>query len=179
MGRALREVVGVGSVEMDARIALFVGRDDADPLFLQMKEARASVLAPHASRSPYRHQGHRVVEGQRVMQAASDMFLGWSTGANRRQYYVRPLRDIKGSADVAAMDAKWLADYARLCGGTLAHGHARGGDACVITGYLGAGTRFDEAMADFARDYAAQSIAGHAALEQAIHGGRAVAEAGV
>ena len=174
-----RKVVGVGSVGLDARIALFVGRDDADPLFLQMKEARASVLAPYAGRSPYRHQGHRVVEGQRLMQAASDIFLGWSTGSNRRQYYVRQLRDMKGSADVAAMDAKWLADYARLCGGTLAHGHARGGDACVITGYLGSGTRFEEAMADFARDYAAQSIADHAALEQAIHDGRMVAEAGV
>ena len=113
------------------------------------------------------------------MQAASDMFLGWSTGANRRQYYVRQRRDMKGSADVAAMDAKWLAVYARLCWGTLAHGHARGGDACVITGYLGAGTRFDEATADFARDYAAQSIADRAPLEQAIHDGRAVAEAGV
>jgi uncharacterized protein (DUF2252 family) len=174
-----RKVVGVGSVGLDARIALFKGRDDADPLFLQMKEARASVLAPYAGRSPYRHQGHRVVEGQRLMQAASDMFLGWYTGANRRQYYVRQLRDMKGSADVAAMDANWLAGYARLCGGTLAHGHARGGDACVITGYLGSGTRFDEAMADFARDYAAQSIADHAALEQAIHDGRVVAEAGV
>jgi len=174
-----RKVVGVGSVGLDARIALFVGHDDADPLFLQMKEARTSVLAPYAGRSPYRHQGHRVVEGQRLMQAASDMFLGWYTGANRRQYYVRQLRDMKGSADVAAMDAKWLAGYGRLCGGTLAHGHARGGDACVITGYLGSGTRFDEAMADFARDYAAQSIADHAALEQAIHNGRVVAEAGV
>ncbi|MBM3634382.1 MAG: DUF2252 domain-containing protein, partial [Actinobacteria bacterium] len=148
-----RKVVGVGSVGTDARIALLIGRDTGDPLFLQMKEARASVLAPHAGASPYPHQGQRVVEGQRLMQAASDIFLGWYTGINRKQFYVRQLRDMKGSADVAAMSAGILADYAGLCGGTLAQAHARSGDAGVIAGYLGTGTQFDDAMADFAQDY--------------------------
>ena len=174
-----RKVVGVGSVGMDARIALLLGRDAGDPLFLQMKEARASVLAPYAGASPYRHQGERVVAGQRLMQAASDIFLGWYTGVNRRQYYVRQLRDMKGSADVASMTAATLADYAALCGGTLAHAHARSGDACVISGYLGTGTQFDDAMADFARDYAAQATADHAALEQAIEDQRVTAVMGV
>lgn len=174
-----RKVVGVGSVGMDARIALLLGRDAGDPLFLQMKEARASVLAPYAGASPYRHQGERVVAGQRLMQAASDIFLGWYTGVNRRQYYVRQLRDMKGSADVALMTAATLAEYAALCGGTLAHAHARSGDACVISGYLGTGTQFDDAMADFARDYAAQATADHAALEQAIEDQRVTAVMGV
>lgn len=174
-----RKVVGVGSVGMDARIALLLGRDAGDPLFLQMKEARASVLAPYAGASPYRHQGERVVAGQRLMQAASDIFLGWYTGVNRRQYYVRQLRDMKGSADVASMTAATLAEYAALCGGTLAHAHARSGDACVISGYLGTGTQFDDAMADFARDYAAQATADHAALAQAIEDRRVTAVMGV
>lgn len=174
-----RKVVGVGSVGTDARIALLIGRDTGDPLFLQMKEARASVLAPYAGASPYRHQGQRVVEGQRLMQAASDMFLGWYTGINRKQFYVRQLRDMKGSANVAEMSAGILADYAGLCGGTLAHAHARSGDACVIAGYLGTGTQFYDAMADFARDYAAQTTADHARLEQAIEDQRITAVMGV
>ena len=174
-----RKVVGVGSVGMDARIALLLGRDDGDPLFLQMKEARTSVLAPYAGASPYRHQGQRVVEGQRLMQAASDIFLGWYTGINRRAYYVRQLRDMKGSANVAAMTAGILADYAALCGATLARAHARSGDTCVISGYLGTGTQFDDAMADFARDYAAQATADHAELEQAIEDHRITAVMGV
>ena len=174
-----RKVVGVGSVGLDARIALMVGRDDGDPLFLQMKEARTSVLAPYAGASPYRHQGQRVVEGQRLMQAASDIFLGWYTGINRRAYYVRQLRDMKGSANVAAMTAGILADYAALCGATLARAHARSGDTCVISGYLGTGTQFDDAMADFARDYAAQATADHAELEQAIEDQRITAVMGV
>jgi len=174
-----RKVVGVGSVGLDARIALMLGRDDGDPLFLQMKEARTSVLAPYAGASPYRHQGQRVVEGQRLMQAASDIFLGWYTGINRRAYYVRQLRDMKGSANVAAMTAGILADYAALCGATLARAHARSGDTCVISGYLGTGTQFDDAMADFARDYAAQAASDHAALEQAIEDQRITAVMGV
>ena len=174
-----RKVVGVGSVGLDARIALLVGRDDDDPLFLQMKEARASVLAPYAGASPYRHQGRRVVEGQRLMQAASDIFLGWYTGTNRRQYYVRQLRDMKGSVDIAALEPDAFAGYATLCGGTLARAHARSGDPCLIAGYLGSGTAFDEAMADFARDYAAQTAQDHAALVAAIDDGRMSAEAGV
>jgi uncharacterized protein (DUF2252 family) len=174
-----RKVVGVGSVGLDARIALLVGRDDDDPLFLQMKEARASVLAPYAGASPYRHQGRRVVEGQRLMQAASDIFLGWYTGTNRRHYYVRQLRDMKGSVDIATLEPEAFAAYATLCGGTLARAHARGGDPCMIAGYLGSGTQFDEAMADFARDYAAQNAHDHAALVAAIADGRMSAEAGV
>ena len=174
-----RKVVGVGSVGMDARIALLVGRDDADPLFLQMKEARASVLAPYAGASPYRHHGQRVVEGQRLMQAASDIFLGWYSGVNRRHYYVRQLRDMKASADVASMTSEVLSGYAALCGGTLARAHARSGDACAIAGYLGTGTQFDDAMADFARDYAVQTTADHAALDQAIEDQRITAVLGV
>jgi uncharacterized protein (DUF2252 family) len=176
---AARKVVGVGSVGLDARIALFLGRDDGDPLFLQMKEARPSVLAPYAGASPYRHQGERVVQGQRLMQAASDLFLGWYTGFNRKHYYVRQLRDMKGSADVSTMSADMFAQYGRLCGGTLARAHARSGDACMIAGYLGSGTQFDEAMADFARDYAVQATADHAELEQAIEDQRIIAVTGV
>lgn len=174
-----RKVVGVGSVGTDARIALLVGRDDDDPLFLQMKEARASVLAPYAGASPYRHQGQRVVEGQRLMQAASDIFLGWVTGPNRRQYYVRQLRDMKASVDLTVLEADMFAGYATLCGGTLARAHARSGDPCVIAGYLGSGTQFDEAMADFARDYAAVNASDHASLTAAIADGRITAEEGV
>ena len=174
-----RKVVGVGSVGTDARVALFTGEDDSDPLFLQMKEARASVLAPYAGKSPYRHQGQRVVEGQRLMQSASDIFLGWYSGTNRRHYYVRQLRDMKASADVASMAAHVLEAYAALCGGTLAHCHARGGDAAVIAGYLGSGAPFDEAIADFSADYAAQTTADHARLLEAIDTGRIIAKSGV
>lgn len=174
-----RKVVGVGSVGLDARIALLLGRDADDPLFLQMKEARASVLAPYAGASPYRHHGERVVQGQRLMQAASDIFLGWYTGVSRRQFYVRQLRDMKGSVDVAAMPPDMLAGYASLCGGTLARAHARSGDACVLAGYLGSGEQFDDAMADFARDYSAQTAADHAALAQAIDDRRVPAVTGV
>jgi len=176
-----RKVVGVGSVGLDARIALFLGRDDQDPLFLQMKEARASVLAPYAGPSPYRHHGQRVVEGQRLMQAASDMFLGWYSGVmgTRRQYYVRQLRDMKGSADVARMTPDGLAAYAALCGGTLARSHARSGDPAMITGYLGTGPQFDEAIADFAKDYAVQTVADHSLLQEAITSGRITAIEGI
>lgn len=174
-----RKVVGVGSVGTDARIALFAGQNDADPLFLQMKEARASVLAPYAGPSPYRHQGERVVQGQRLMQAASDVFLGWYTGTNRRHFYVRQLRDMKASADVATMDAATFTGYAGLCGGTLAHGHARTGDACMIAGYLGSGTQMDRAIAAFAADYAAQTSDDHARMAEAIADGRITAQTGV
>ena len=176
-----RKVVGVGSVGLDARIALFLGHDDRDPLFLQMKEARASVLAPYAGASPYRHHGHRVVEGQRVMQAASDMFLGWYSGVmgSRRQYYVRQLRDMKGSVDVARITPELFTGYARLCGGTLARAHARSGDPAMITGYLGSGTQFDDAIAAFAKDYAAQTVRDHALMQDAIASGRLTAITGI
>ncbi len=176
-----RKVVGVGSVGLDARIALFLGRDDQDPLFLQMKEARTSVLAPYAGASPYRHQGRRVVEGQRMMQAASDMFLGWYSGVmgSRRQYYVRQLRDMKGSADVARMAPEVLEAYASLCGGTLARSHARSGDTAMITGYLGTGPQFDDAIAAFAKDYAVQTVSDHALMQEAIASGRITAIEGI
>jgi uncharacterized protein (DUF2252 family) len=176
-----RKVVGVGSVGLDARIALFLGHDDRDPLFLQMKEARASVLAQYAGASPYRHHGRRVVEGQRVMQAASDMFLGWYSGVlgSRRLYYVRQLRDMKGSVDVARMTPELFTGYARLCGGTLARAHARSGDPAMITGYLGTGSQFDDAIAAFAKDYAAQTVADHALMQDAIASGRLTAVTGI
>ncbi len=174
-----RKVVGVGSVGTDARVALFTGEDDSDPLFLQMKEARASVLAPYAGASPYQHQGQRVVEGQRLMQAASDMFLGWYSGTNRRHYYVRQLRDMKASADVATMTPETLAAYGALCGGTLAHCHGRSGDASAISGYLGSGMQFADAIAAFAADYAGQTVRDHALLVEAIDAGRIPAEQGV
>ena len=176
-----RKVVGVGSVGLDARIALFLGRDDQDPLFLQMKEARASVLAPYAGASPYRHHGHRVVEGQRVMQSASDIFLGWYSGVmgGRRHYYVRQLRDMKGSADVSRMTPEVLNAYAALCGGTLARAHARSGDPALITGYLGSGTQFDDAIAAFAKDYAVQTVSDHTLMQEAIASGRISAVEGV
>ncbi len=172
-----RKVVGVGSVGLDARIALFLGRDDQDPLFLQMKEARTSVLAPYAGASPYRHHGQRVVEGQRLMQAASDRFLGWYSGVmgTRRLYYVRQLRDMKGSADVGRMTPEVLATYADLCGGTLARSHARSGDPAMITGYLGTGPQFEKAITDFAKNYAVQTVADHALLQEAITSGRITA----
>ncbi len=179
---AARKVVGVGSVGLDARIALFLGpAGESDPLFLQMKQARQSVLAPYAGPSPYRHHGRRVVEGQRLMQAASDMFLGWYTGVlgGRINFYVRQLRDMKGSADVAGMTPELFTGYAALCGGTLARAHARSGEPALITGYLGTGDVFDTAIADFAKDYANQTNADYALLQQAITDGRVPCTPGI
>ncbi len=179
---AARKVVGVGSVGLDARIALFLGpAGESDPLFLQMKQARWSVLAPYAGPSPYRHHGRRVVEGQRLMQAASDIFLGWFTGVlgGRINFYVRQLRDMKGSADVAGMTPDLFTGYAALCGGTLARAHARSGEPALITGYLGTGDVFDNAIADFAKDYADQTNADYALLQQAITDGRVPCTPGI
>ena len=158
---AARKVVGVGSVGTRAWIVLLLGRDREDPLFLQAKEARESVLEPFAGASPYRNHGRRVVEGQRLMQAASDVFLGWvatrGLDDERRCFYVRQLWDGKGSAEVERMSPPDLAIYASLCGEALARAHARSGDRVAIASYLGKGDVFDKALARFAETYADQN----------------------
>jgi uncharacterized protein (DUF2252 family) len=169
---AARKVVGVGSVGTRCHVALLMDHDDGAPLFLQVKEAEASVLAPYAGVSSYRHQGERVVTGQRLMQAASDVFLGWATGPYGHDYYVRQLRDMKGSVAIDALTADELVRYAFLCGVTLARAHARSGDAAAISGYLGAGDQFDRAIVSFADGYADQTVEDHAALQQAVADGR-------
>ena len=156
-----RKVVGVGSVGTRAWIGLLIGRDEDDPLFLQVKEAQPSVLEPYTAPTEFDHQGQRVVEGQRLTQAASDVFLGWlsATGpdSKKRDFYVRQLWDQKGSAIIEAMSPKTMGMYAQVCGGILARAHARSGDRIAIAGYLGGGARFDEAIADFAGAYADQN----------------------
>jgi uncharacterized protein (DUF2252 family) len=169
---AARKVVGVGSVGTRAFVVLFEGRDEDDPLFLQVKEAKASVLEPYLSRSTYKNQGHRVVAGQRLMQAASDIFLGWLRGGAGRDYYWRQLRDMKGSAKVEGMSPDELAIYGRLCGWVLARAHARSGDRVQIAAYLGRSERFDGAIADFAKGYADQTERDHATLCAALKSGR-------
>src|SRR5215813_6155379 len=153
-------------------LALFMARDD-DPLFLQFKEARASVLEPYAGPSRYRNHGERVVEGQRLMQSASDIFLGWSRiGDPRADFYVRQLRDRKTTAVVDGMGFRQLVDYVRHCGRTLARAHAKMGDASAISGYLGRGEAFDDAAVRFAEAYADQTEADFATLERAAKAGR-------
>jgi uncharacterized protein (DUF2252 family) len=156
-----RKVVGVGSVGTRCWIALFLGRDANDPLFLQIKEAEASVLEPHAGRSGFANHGQRVVEGQRLLQASSDILLGWirTTGfdGQDRDFYLRQLWDWKMSADIDTMLPKVLGIYAQLCGWTLARAHARSGDRIAIAAYLGTNDAFDRAIADFSRDYADQN----------------------
>src|SRR5262249_9198092 len=148
-----RKVVGVGSVGLRCYIVLLSGRDDDDPLFLQIKQAERSVLEAHLPPSQYANHGQRVVAGQRLMQAASDVLLGWQRGSDGLDYYWRQLRDMKGRANVAAMTAATLRSYAALCGWTLAHGHARSGDRVQIAAYLGGSDRFDRAIAVFAGTY--------------------------
>ena len=158
---AARKVVGVGSVGTRAWIVLLLGRGSGDPLFLQAKEAQSSVLERHLGASPYDHHGRRVVEGQRLMQAASDIFLGWvsAEGADgeARCFYVRQLWDGKGSADLTRMSPRDLRNYAALCGEALARAHARSGDRVGIAAYLGGGEAFDQALARFAELYADQN----------------------
>jgi hypothetical protein len=177
-----RKVVGVGSVGTRAWIILLEGRDGVDPLVLQAKEAEASVLEEHVGESPYANHGERVVQGQRLMQAASDILLGWlhTTGIDGRprDFYVRQLWDWKGSADVAIMSPERLVRYGELCGWALARAHARSGDRIAIAAYLGSGDAFDRALADFAEIYAEQNDADYSALEQAVSDGRLSAEAG-
>src|SRR5262249_39307638 len=150
----------------------------ADPLFLQIKEARASVLEKHLGPAPQRHHGHRVVSGQRLMQSASDIFLGWAT-FGEHDYYVRTLRDMKGSADVEGMTPAELADYAVLCGWVLARAHARSGDPAPIAGYIGKSDAFDVALTAFAKAYADQTERDFEALHRAVGSGRLTAVTGV
>jgi uncharacterized protein (DUF2252 family) len=163
------KVVGVGSVGTRCFVALFEGRDQGDPLVLQVKEATASVLEAHLPPSAYAEHGQRVVEGQRLMQTTSDVFLGWS--AYRASFYWRQLHDMKGSADVAAMTPGQLSVYVDLCGRTLAHAHARSGDAVGIAAYLGRKDVFDRAVGEFALTYAAVTARDHAALVAAAEDG--------
>ncbi|MFI8241499.1 DUF2252 domain-containing protein [Streptomyces sp. NPDC085866] len=176
---AARKVVGVGSVGMRCFIVLLAGRDADDPLFLQIKEARASVLEEHLPSGPYVHPGHRVVAGQRLLQSATDIFLGWMSGPQGRSFYWRQLRDMKGSAEVAGLDPAGLLAYARLCGTTMARAHARSGDRIAIAAYLGSADTFDHAVADFAVSYADRTAADHATLGAAIAAGVVPAEPGV
>jgi uncharacterized protein (DUF2252 family) len=178
-----RKVVGVGSVGTRAWIGLLVGRDGNDPLFLQMKEAQASVLERFVGKSQYRSHGQRVVAGQRLMQAASDIFLGWQriTGLDGqdRDFYIRQLRDWKASAEVEAMLPKGMTVYAKLCGWTLARAHARSGDRIAIASYLGKRDVFDRAIFDFAEAYADQNERDYQALLDAVKAGKIKAHTGV
>ena len=178
-----RKVVGVGSVGTRAYILLFVGRDDDDPLFLQAKEAQTSVLAPFVGKSSYANQGQRVVEGQRLLQAASDIFLGWDrfTGPDGvvRDFYIRQLRDWKGSWPPEAMDPQAMQFIGGAAAWTLARGHARSGDRIAIASYLGKSDTFDRAIATFAEAYADQNQRDYEALQAAAADGRIQVEAGL
>jgi uncharacterized protein (DUF2252 family) len=166
------KVVGVGSVGTTCAIGLFMAADD-DPLFLQFKEARASVLEPYAGASTYRNHGQRVVAGQRLMQSASDMLLGWTHGDMRgRDYYLRQLKDMKIAPTIELMNAKILAGYGARCGQVLARAHARSGDAAMISGYLGTKDVFDNAITQFALDYADQTENDYKAMVEAVRNGR-------
>lgn len=175
-----RKVVGVGSVGTRCWIILLLGRDDEDPLLLQAKEADQSVLAPYAGTSGYDNQGQRVVAGQRLMQAAGDIFLGWErvTGIDGRQrdFYVRQLRDWKGIAEPQLMVPKDMRAFGELCGATLARAHARSGDRIAIAAYLGGGDVFDRALTEFAERYADQNERDHQTLADAVRTGRVPAQ---
>ncbi len=175
------KVVGVGSVGTVSLIVLLVGRDDGDPLFLQLKEARPSVLEAFAGKSRYQNQGHRVVAGQRLMQAASDIFLGWVrvAGGQQRDYYWRQLRDMKGSFAVEDPRPSGLALYGGICAWTLARAHARSGDRIAIAAYLGKSDRFDLALADFAESYADQVERDFEVAQKAVKKGAIEVETGV
>ncbi|MDP9247063.1 MAG: DUF2252 domain-containing protein, partial [Candidatus Dormibacteraeota bacterium] len=174
------KVVGVGSVGLRAFVVLLQGNDAHDMLFLQLKQARRSCVAKfvHGDRAMHAHQGQRVVEYQQTLQTVSDPLLGWTT-VDKRDYYVRQFRDMKGAITVEGMDGSALMDYARICGALLAKGHARSTGATVLSGYLGKGDVADRAIASFARAYADQTEADHDALVQAVNSGRLPAEHGV
>ena len=178
-----RKVVGVGSVGTQAWIHLFVGRDDADPLILQSKEAQPSVLERFLGKSPYANNGQRVVVGQHLMQAATDIFLGWyrvkGVDGTPRDYYARQLHDWKGGAEVDAFRVRGATLYAELCGATLARAHARWGDRIAIGSYLGRGDAFDRAIADFAAAYADQNERDYEAFAAAVKSGRINAVTGL
>jgi uncharacterized protein (DUF2252 family) len=177
------KVVGVGSVGTRCYIMLLLGRDHNDPLFLQVKEAQASVLEPFLGSSGYPNHGERVVAGQRLMQAATDIFLGWQRIKGQdgvtRDYYVRQFHDWKGAADVDAMLVPGATLYSRICGATLARAHARWGDRIAIAAYLGKGAAFDRAIADFSVAYADQNERDYAAFTAAVASGRLVAQTGL
>jgi uncharacterized protein (DUF2252 family) len=178
-----RKVVGVGSVGTRAWVLLLVGSDGTDPLLLQAKEAQASVLEQFVGKSRFANQGERVVAGQHLMQASSDIFLGWErvTGLDgvKRDFYIRQLRDWKGSADTDQMVPRSMGIYARLCGWTLARAHARSGDRIAISAYLGSGKSFDNAIASFAETYADQNERDYDALKRAAADGRVKVESGL
>jgi uncharacterized protein (DUF2252 family) len=165
------KVVGVGSVGTVCMIALFLAASD-DPLFLQVKEARASVLEPHAGQSLHSNHGQRVVAGQRLMQSASDIFLGWTEGLNGRHFYLRQLRDAKISAIIEGFDLGLMQDYARLCAWGLARAHARSGDPAMISGYMGSSEIFDEAIGEFAVEYADQNESDYRRFVNGIREGK-------
>jgi uncharacterized protein (DUF2252 family) len=179
---AARKVVGVGSVGTRCYILLLTGRDQHDPLFLQVKEAQDSVLEPYAGRSAYPHHGQRVVMGQRLMQAAGDIFLGWQRirglDGVTRDYYVRQFHDWKGGADVERLLAPGAKVYAQICGATLARAHARWGDRIGIASYLGGAGTFDRAIAEFATAYADQNERDYDAFAAAVSSGRLTAQTG-
>jgi len=180
-----RKVVGVGSVGTRAWIALLMGRDDEDPLLLQMKEAEASVLEEFLGPSEFDNHGERVVTGQRLMQATSDIFLGWlhveesGIDGEERDFYGRQLKDWKGSAETEQMLPTGMAAYGKLCGWTLARAHARSGDRIAIAAYLGKGATFDRAILEFSRAYAEQNKSDYNALAAAVKSGRIIAETGL
>jgi uncharacterized protein (DUF2252 family) len=179
-----RKVVGVGSVGTRAWIALMLGRDGQDPLFLQMKEAEASVLEDFVAPSEFENHGERVVTGQRLMQASSDIFLGWlhvesGMDGRARDFYGRQLKDWKGSAEIEQMVPKGMATYGRLCGWTLARAHARSGDRIAIAAYLGKSDAFDRAIVEFSAAYAEQNDSDYQSLTAAVKSGRITAETGL
>jgi uncharacterized protein (DUF2252 family) len=178
-----RKVVGVGSVGTRAWIVLLEGRDGSDPLILQAKEAQASVLEPHVGGSEFGNHGERVVVGQRLMQSASDIFLGWVTAVGidgqARDFYLRQLWDWKGSIDLDTILPYSLRVYGELCAWTLARAHARSRDAVAISAYLGAGNQFDRALVRFAERYADQNDWDHALLARVVRQGRVAAQAGI
>jgi uncharacterized protein (DUF2252 family) len=165
------KVVGVGSVGTFCAIALMMVADD-DPLFLQIKQAGPSVMEPYAGKSPYENHGQRVVAGQRLMQSASDIFLGWTHGKAGEHFYLRQLRDMKMKALVEVFNPTTMLDYAILCGWTLARAHAKSGDSAMIAGYLGKSDAFDRAITQFSELYADQAERDHAAFMQAIREAR-------
>ncbi len=175
---AARKVVGVGSVGTRCFMVLLEGRVNGGPLFLQVKEAEESILEPFVGPSTLAHHGQRVVVGQHMMQGVSDMMLGW-LGFDDRCYYVRQLRDMKGSVDTSAMTPAQLRDYGAACAATVARGHARTGLAALINGYLGTSTKFDDSLAAFAVDYADQNERDYERFAQAVRDGHIEARTGL
>ena len=179
-----RNVVGDGSVGTRCWIVLMLGRDESDPLFLQVKEAEASVLSRFVGASTYTNMGQRVVAGQRLMQASSDIFLGWQRAeagldGQQRDFYVRQLRDWKYSIAIEALPPRGMRAYGELCGWTLARAHARSGDRIAIAAYLGGSDVFDQAITRFAATYADQNERDHQSLLDAVAAGRLTAEPGM